>query len=273
MKNSCTRWLLLSWLAIYVSQGLLSAATCEADTLYDRSRALMVERERVVSPRDFTFVVMGDSRGNDPVFRKGLALAAGYKPLFILHSGDFSMNGSEAEVDHFLEVVRDSVPDIPLFVVPGNHEQKKPFLAKVGPLDFTIDSARLGLAMIVVDNSAYSLKMPQWSFLKSQLARKRKVAFVAMHVPPRTERWRWHTFADGAADLIRLLAEKNVTAAFYGHVHLYDRDDIEGVPHFITGGAGAPLVKLGFPGNPVYHILVVRVKDGGATCQMVKIKE
>lgn len=276
MKNEFKTWLRirsLARLAVVVSAVLFLAATCEAGTLYERSQAVLEAQAQKASPRDFTFVVLGDSRGNDGIFRKGLALAANYKPLFILHSGDFSVKGSEKEVDHFLALVDDAVSGIPLFVVPGNHEQQKPFLAKIGPLDYTIDSARLGLKVVVVDNSAYSLNAPAWNYLKDQLARKRKLTFVAMHIPPHTDRWNRHTFTDGASDLISLLAETNVTAAFYGHIHMYDRDDIDGVPHIITGGAGASLVGLGFSGTPVYHILVVRVKDGAVSYTMVKIPE
>ena len=61
--------------------------------------------------------------------------------------------------------------------------------------------------------------------------------------------------------------------AFYFHVHLYDRDEIEGVPSIITAGAGAPLVKDGFPGEPVYHITVGRVKNGAVTTEMVRVNE
>ena len=253
--------------------GILLAATCNAGTLFERSLAKMEERAQKASPQDFTFVVLGDSRDNDEIFRKSLGLAATFNPLFVLHDGDFSMNGTPKEVDHFLEVVNGSVPEIPLFVITGNHEQKKPFRDKVGPHEFVLDSSRLGFKVVVVDNSNYALKVSQLTYLKDHLAEQRKFTFVAMHIPPKTARWNWHTFSDGAAELINLLAEKRVTAAFYGHVHLYDRDDIKGVPHIITGGAGAPLVSVGFPGDASYHIVVVRVKDGTATCRMVKIQE
>ena len=36
---------------------------------------------------------------------------------------------------------------------------------------------------------------------------------------------------------------------------------------------GARLISIGFPGDAVNHIVVVRVKDGAATCKMVKIQE
>ena len=64
-----------------------------------------------------------------------------------------------------------------------------------------------------------------------------------------------------------------VLLAFYFHIHIYDRDVIKGVPSIITAGAGAPLSVFGFSGEPVYHILVVRVKDGAVTTEMVKLNE
>ncbi len=265
------RCLLVVWLVMMLS-GVLAAA-CEAGTLYERSLAEMEKRVQMASPRDFTFVVMGDSRGNDPVFTKALALAASLKPLFVLHTGDFSVRGSVQETDHFLSLVQNALPDIPLFVVPGNHEQRGPFREKIGPLNYVIDAPRLGLKVIVVDNSTYALKAPERLYLTSQLSQKRKLTFVAMHIPPRTSRWSWHTFTDGAADLTRLLAGANVTAAFYGHVHLYDRDNIGGVEHLITGGAGAPLTRYDFPGNASDHVVVVKVKDGSVSYATALIDE
>ena len=129
------------------------------------------------------------------------------------------------------------------------------------------------MKLVVADNSDYSLKPAQLSYIAAQLDAKRKYPFVAMHIPPKTKRWNWHTFSDGAAELITLVAEKNVAAVFYGHVHLYDRAEIKGVPHIISGGAGARLVSFGFPGDPSYHVVVVRVKGGTVTSTMVKVRD
>jgi 3',5'-cyclic-AMP phosphodiesterase len=242
-----------------------------AASLYERS----LERLRVgiehVSPADFTFVVLGDSRDDDNTFKKTLALAKTYNPLFILHGGDYSDKGTDKETDHFLALVDDAIPDVPFFVVFGNHENQKVFAKKIGPLNFSIDSALLGLRVIAIDNARYALKTPEMNYLKGRLAAKRETTFVAMHVPPKTARWNWHTFSDGAAELQDALAEHGVKMAFYFHVHLYDRDVIQGVPSIISAGAGAPLISFGFPGVPVYHIVVVRVKDGTVTTEMVKV--
>src|SRR5689334_23988592 len=94
-------------------------------SLYEQSEELFAARLKQADPADYTFVVLGDSRGNERVFRKSLALAASFKPLFVLHGGDISDNGTRPELDRFLAIVREQLPDIPLFVVVGNHERDK----------------------------------------------------------------------------------------------------------------------------------------------------
>jgi 3',5'-cyclic-AMP phosphodiesterase len=252
---------------------LVWTANAHGASLYERSLEKLQVGIEHVSPADFTFVVLGDSRDNDSIFKKALALARIYNPLFILHGGDYSDKGSDKETDHFLALVNDSVPDVPFFVVFGNHENRKVFAKKVGPFNFSLDSARLKLRVIAVDNASYVLKISELDYLKSQLTTKRENTFVAMHIPPKTERWNWHTFSNGAAELENALAENGVKAAFYFHIHLYARDEIKGVPSIIAAGAGAPLVTFGFPGEPVYHIVVVRVENGTVTTKMVQVNE
>ncbi len=253
---------------------LVTGVPAGAESLYERSLSRFQALAEKASPQDFTFVLLGDNRGNDAVLRRVLRLAAGYKPLFILHDGDVSDSGSQAELGHFRALIEESVPGIPLFVVVGNHEGiKELFVRELAPLDYVVDSPRLGLRMAVVDNSGYALKPSELAFLQEKVTTERRFTFVAMHIPPKTPRWSWHTFSEGADGLTRLLAEKKVTAAFFGHVHLFDRAEIAGVPAFITGGAGAPLIKSGFPGEPVFHILVVRVRKGVASFDMVRVPE
>ncbi len=242
-----------------------------AASLYERSLERLQARIERVSPADFTFVVLGDSRDDDSTFQKTLALARTYNPLFILHGGDYSSKGTDQETDHFLGLVDGVVPEVPFFVVFGNHENRKVFAEKVGPLNFSVDSASLKLRVIAVDNAGNALKPPELAYLKGQLAAKRENTFVAMHVPPKTARWSWHTFSEGATELQEALAEHGVRMAFYFHVHLYARDVIKGVPSIISAGAGAPLVSSGFPGEAVYHIVVVRVNNGMVTTEMVRV--
>ena len=61
-------------------------------------------------------------------------------------------NGSDKETDHSLALVNDGVPDVPLFVVMGNHEKRKVFAEKIGPSNFSLDSARLKTTEMVKMN-------------------------------------------------------------------------------------------------------------------------
>ena len=265
---------LLRLLPLLLAAWLACVPAAPGATLFERSQERFALRAKQSDPADYSFVVLGDSRGNDKVFRRTLALAASYKPLFVLHGGDVAENGSREELDRFLAIVAEQLPETPLFVVVGNHERDKRLFAElIGPLNFTIDSARLDLKLVAVDNSGSALKPAALEYLYLQLREKRRTSFVAMHVPPKTPRWEWHTFSEGATELAKLLAGERVAMAFFSHVHQFDQDELAGVPVFITGGAGAPLVsRTRFPGEPLYHLLVVRVRNGRATAQMVEVE-
>jgi hypothetical protein len=45
------------------------------------------------------------------------------------------------------------------------------------------------------------------------------------------------------------------------------------VKYIVTGGAGAPLNRFFLPGKPVYHIIVVKVKDGTVSYTVENLPE
>lgn len=250
----------------------LACQTCQGETLYERSSFLLEAKALQALADDYSFVVMGDSRDGDRTFLKVLALARSYNPLFILHAGDYSNKGSEAETANFLSLLRRSVPELPVFVVVGNHEERGVFAKEVGPLNFTLEVPRLGLKLVALDNADSALRPAEQERLRRELASLPATAFVAMHVPPRTGRWRGHTFTEGAEELKKTLAGSRVQGLFFAHSHLYDSSEFAGIPAFITGGAGAPLVWFTRHGETVNHILLVRVKKGRASYRMVPLK-
>lgn len=262
--------LLASVLLFALILPILSNAS--AETLFEQSTSKLKVHLKKAAADDYTFVVLGDSRDNDVVFRKVLAKAAQYKPLFILHLGDYSERGSLKETEQFLSLLKDTVPEVPLFVVPGNHENMQVFKEKIGPLHFTLENSRLGFKLIALDNSAYELKEVELDYLREQLKSKPANTFIAMHVPPKTKKWDWHTFSKGAAELEKLTSVSSIDGIFFAHVHLYAREEINGIPNIITGGAGAPLVKLLFPGEPCYHFMLVRVEKGRAIIELIRVE-
>jgi hypothetical protein len=251
----------------------LLATSCFAEPLYERSMALFLAAQSKANPQDYSFVVLGDSRDGDAVFRKTLKLAKTFHPLFILHGGDYSPRGGEVETANFLSIVKQTVPEIPLFVAMGNHESCSVFGREIGPVDFTVQSKRLGFAMVVVDDSSDVLRPAQLAYLHSRLSEAPAIRFVAMHVPPRTESWKWHTFSEGSEELKGILARDKVAVAFFSHVHLFATGTYGGVPAVITGGAGAPLVTNGFPGEAMHHFVLVHVKNGKVTFEKIPVRD
>jgi predicted phosphodiesterase len=273
------------FVALFVLPVIIFSLACPLTshslTLHERSLQKLEKNLQTASPDDFIFVVLGDSRDNDELFHKILVEAAKLRPLFILHGGDIVNTGTENKFNHFLDSVESTIPDTPIFVVMGNHElthtmkgdqRKKLFQEKIGPLNYALDTKELGMKVVGLDNSLYELTPTQLKYLEEQMTTARKNKFVIMHAPPETQKWKHtHCFSKGAERLIQIMSEKKVTVAFFGHLHLFAQDEIKGVKYIITGGAATPLhTKVAF-GEAVYHFIVVRVKNGKVSTEVIRI--
>ena len=150
----------LGWILIFI----LVCASAQSATLYEQSRQKLESRLAGIQQDSYTFVVMGDSRDNDKIFIKCLLAAARHHPLFILHTGDAVSTGSEEQFVHFLGILQQTLPDMPVFIAAGNHEltkreksekRKLLFEQLIGPLDYVLDLPRINARCIVLDNSDY----------------------------------------------------------------------------------------------------------------------
>jgi predicted phosphohydrolase len=147
--------------------------------------------------------------------------------------------------------------------VRGNHETNAALFEKmIGPLNFVIDSQRLNVRLVAVDNSNYILNERELSFLSQNLDQKRQNQIVSMHIPPTTERWSKHTFVKGKNELLLLMTDRKVRMGLFAHIHLFDEDIIKGIPCIISGGAGSQLAWFGYSGTAIYHLVVVDVVKG-----------
>ncbi len=79
----------------------------------------------------------------------------------------------------------------------------------------------------------------------------------------------WGNPAD-AAEFMKLAAKYQVDAVFSGHIHMYSRIDVQGIPYFITAGAGAGLYAPAESGG-YYHYLRCRVEGGQVNYEVVKL--
>jgi 3',5'-cyclic-AMP phosphodiesterase len=232
-------------------------------TFFAESMKTFEARAASADAEGWRFVFLGDNRGNDSKFKEILQRAKELDPLFIVHGGDIAEQGTAGELYHFLEVVKSVKGLPPLFVVRGNHEANAALYEKmIGPLNFIIDSQRLGLRLVAVDNSSYVLGERELAFLSKSLDQKRQTQLVAMHIPPRTDRWPRHSFEKGKKELLTLMTERDVKMGLFAHIHLFDADTIKGIPCIISGGAGAQLVWFGYQGDSMYHLVIVDVVKG-----------
>jgi len=239
------------------------SVSAETATLFAESMKTFEARAASVDADRWRFVFLGDNRGNDGKFREILQRAKDLDPLFIVHGGDIVETGTAGELSHFLDVAKSVKGLPPLFVVRGNHEANAALFEKmIGPLNFVLDSQRLGLRLVAVDNSNYVVSKIEFAFLLGNLDQKRRNQFVSMHIPPRTERWPRHSFEKGKSELLTLMAERNVTMGLFAHIHLFDEEVIRGIPCIISGGAGAQLAWFGYAGDAMYHLVIVDVVKG-----------
>ncbi len=74
-----------------------------------------------------------------------------------------------------------------------------------------------------------------------------------------------------AVEFMNLAVKYKVDAVFSGHIHMYNRLDIKGVPYIITAGAGANLYAAPEQGG-YYHYMRCRVSEGQVTYEVVKLK-
>ncbi len=237
--------------------------SAEPAPFFAESMKAFEARAASVDADSWRFVFLGDNRGNDSKFKEILERARDLDPLFILHGGDIVEKGTAGELSHFLDVVQSVKGLPPLFVVRGNHEANSALYEKaIGPLNFVIDSQRLGLRLVAVDNSGYVLGEKELTFLSQNLDQRRQNQIVSMHIPPKTERWPKHTFDRGRNELLTLMTERKVRMGLFSHIHLFDEDTVRGIPYIISGGAGSQLAWYGYNGDAMYHLVVVEIIKG-----------
>ncbi len=199
---------------------------------------------------NFTFAVLGDSRGNPEKFTEILAAAAGHNPAFILHAGDLTNDGTADQLREAVALL-EACP-VPVVVIAGNHDLRtragQCFKRVFGPLDFYF---KAGAYRFICSNNNDGIldgrfrRLPAgdgWERLET-LAAGDAPAFLAMHMPPATKDLKDHVSLPITAPLTALLQRPGVDirAILCGHVHGYAATELAGVPIIISGGAGAPL--------------------------------
>lgn len=227
---------------------------------------------------DFSFVVMGDTRDGDAMFRYMIDLANRMNPAFIIDVGDLVTSGAtDRQYEHYFEQI--SVSGAPFFSVIGNHENMAPgglerYKQMFGMTDFFFDYG--GARFICIDNSAengYTMTDAQFAWLEP-LLRNDMPKFIFMHAPPKTHIWGAAMDRQSSERFMDMAEKYKVRKVYFGHVHAYDRLRRGETDYVMTGCAGAepdPVSNLYHRlSGGYYQFMLVQVRGGKAIDVLVE---
>ena len=216
-------------------------------------------QQSVMERDDFSFVVLGDNRGNPAIFQCVLKEAVQHKPDFIIHTGDLTTWGRYDEYMAALEITENY--QVPIVFIIGNHEMVSKYGVRwfkhiFGPLNFYFDIGRYRFVCINNNNEVVELFFEKFTGKAKEVDKKdegiknletllhvKKQNFIVMHVPPPADIFRFHSFFRNS-ELFMNTVKRNascISRIFCGHIHGYGETVYGGVPCIVTGGAGAEL--------------------------------
>jgi predicted phosphodiesterase len=227
-----------------------------------------------------TFVVFGDNRSGDDMYRKIVSIAMKKNPDFIVNVGDMIRTpGNLEEWDNFWRMSRPI--SVPYFLTVGNHDvnEQIPGSERIYEEQVHLPGNELYYSFtagnslfIVLDTSLADqedcVTGDQYEWLEGVFAHsEQKHKFVFLHHPLYPVLRRKESDENGSDDnlmerdrLDTLFQKNNVDVVFAGHEHLYHRTTMGGVVYITTGGAGAPLYADDLNGG-FHHFIVMNV-DG-----------
>ncbi|HEY3836831.1 MAG TPA: metallophosphoesterase [Bryobacteraceae bacterium] len=215
-----------------------------------RALSLLVLLIRLAPAAGFDFAILGDRTGNavPGVYEQVVKEVAARHPDFIINVGDTieGLHDDSAVAEwQSLKPIWKSFRDTPFYLVPGNHDIWSPQSERVWrvetgrPPQYSFDFK--GAHITVLDNSRSDVLSPeQLAFLQSDLAAHsaREPKFVIFHRPS----WLFLVKFQNTEFTLHQLARKyGVSLVISGHVHQFDRSELEGIQYIMVGSSGGSL--------------------------------
>ena len=236
----------------------------------------------------FTFIVLGDNRSGDDIYSKLVGMMMERKPAFIVNTGD--QVPDEDDLKEWARFWEMSKPiKVPYFLTVGNHDvndaKSELFYKKQVDLpgNELYYSFIAGNALFIVLDSYLTgeqkkITGEQYQWLEGILAKSpQKYKFIFLHHPLYPDKDKGRHYGNsldrypGDRDKLQALFVKHkVTTVFAGHDHLYLRATVNGIPHIIAGGGGAPLYAAEKDGG-FYHFIVVTVEGDKVSAEVIDI--
>jgi 3',5'-cyclic AMP phosphodiesterase CpdA len=267
--------------SVFILIFLIAASICSAQNQPLQKRLAALEK---LSSK-FSFVVLGDNRAGDPaceaIYQKVIAAALMRHPDLVVNTGDqIDKPGNVEHWKRFWELSKNVA--VPYFLTVGNHDahvevtgSEETFKAQVDlPGKEIYYSFVAGNTLFVVLDSYIKgedkkITGEQFTWLEQVLAdSKQHNKFVFVHHPlyPEAGKGKHHgnsldRYPAERDRLQALFVKQKVTMVFLGHEHLYLRKTVNGIPHIIAGGGGAPLYAKDEDGGFHHYVLVTVDSD------------
>jgi len=238
----------------------------------------------------FTFIVIGDNRSGDDIYRKIISQVVDRKPEFVINTGDMiAKPGHKEDWAKFWEMSKPIT--IAYFLTVGNHDAhpKVPFSEKTYKEQVDLPGNELyysfnaGNSLFVVldsfiDDQEKRISGEQLKWLEEVLTSSdKRHKFVFLHHPLFTEPGKGHHAGDSLDKypqdrdrLEALFVRAKVEAVFAGHEHFYQRKTVDNITHVITGGGGAPMYLKDEEGG-FYHFIAVTVDGDRVSAEVIDL--
>jgi acid phosphatase type 7 len=259
---------------------------------------------RIVVYGDMRFTNTANTSDTHPGARKYLAQKVGEeKPDLLLLTGDMPFHGSSADdwKVYSQETALWTQERLRIYPTIGNHEglpDPRTGLANYFAAYPQIDhhrwySVQLGnIYLITLDSGGFlNNRRPQRQWLESQLAHLPASAdfvFFLFHIPLVSDLQTAFMLGIPDADTLALRHYLEARAAvshakfviFNGHIHNYERFEMNGITHVITGGGGARPYPVFIRGDqdlyrartyPNFHYLVITLQGKHADVKMYRV--
>ncbi len=269
--------------ALFIVFGLDAIAVAGQDQQIEQKLAAL---EKIQGR--FAFVVLGDNRTGDDIYKKVISMAMERKPDFIINTGDqIPTPGSMSDWAKFWEMSRPVA--VPYFITVGNHDvhgsqTERTYKEQVDlPGNELYYSFTVGNSLFIVldsylDDQEKKITGEQYKWLEAVLANsKQKHKFVFLHHPLYPDKDKGSHYGDSLDKhpqdrnrLQTLFVKNKVPIVFTGHDHLYLRKTVDGIQHIIAGGGGAPLYAKEKDGG-FYHYILVTVDGDKVSAEVMDI--
>lgn len=278
---------------IKLSATLLLVLTLAGNAVAAQDQQIAKELVRLENIKGkFSFIVIGDNRSGDDIYRKIISLAMERKPDFIVNTGDMIAKPGHKEDWAKFWTLSKSVT-VPYFLTVGNHDAnpKVPFSEKTFKEQVDLPGNELYYSFVAgnslfvvldsfVDDQEQRIIGEQFKWLEKVLANSaQKHKFVFLHHPLYTDLGKGHhahdsldRYPENRDRLESLFARYKVDAVFAGHEHYYQRKIVDGIVHIITGGGGAPVYDREEDGG-FYHFVRVTVDGDKWSAEVIDIND